>query len=297
MSANSASASHLEHWDRICRLLEEEAINLWKHWLELFVSDLIKDNDGHSFITKINLISLLTIFPNWDTVTIEEKDDQNQPIESTIRIPSQPSVPLQEFLFKCCDRLNQAIPNTLPKAVTALLAECLVDNLRLTYAELITANVFITTNQNASLQFYFDLRFLNLLFGGGRRTVAAVENSSTDDLAALTNSFKANIDPFDFELFHKHINGNVKRVTQRMHHQFGLLVPSFDHLTATSGTQVSTLQDKEPNVLALSVSGTLTNLFPLLPIIIPAAVVPTAAAIVSPVRSDQRSGGRTEKVY
>lgn len=298
LTTNTAATNHLEHWDRMCGLLDEEATALWKRWLDLFASDLLKEHNGHCFDTNVNLITLLTIFPSWDTIVVEEKDEQNQSIESTIRIPNQPSIPLQDFLFKCCSRLNKTIPNTLPKAITALLNDCIVERLRLTYSEFLTANELIANNQNVSLQFYFDLKFLNLLLGcSGRRTAATTNVGSRDyeNLATLANSYKAHIDPFDFEMFHKHINANVKKATQRMQYQFGLLVPNFEHLTTSSISTQTNAQDKEPNVLTLSAQAALTNLFPLLPIVIPTAPAAASAAITaSPAKEEKVI--KTEKV-
>lgn len=291
LSTSSPGSNHVEFWDRICRLLDEEALALWKRWVELFVADLLKEHSGYCFSTKISLITLLTIFPNWDTITVEEKDDENQLVQSVIRVPSQPSIPLQDFLFKCCNRLNQTIPNTLPKAVTHLLSECLIDRLRLTYAELLSANDFIATNQNSSLQYFFDLKFLNLLFGIGKRTSASMDNRESDALSTLANTFKSHIDPFDFEMFHKHVTANMKKATQRMQHQFGLLVPDFEHLTSATATgAVATAQDKDPNMLALSVGSAMTNMFPLLPIVLPMTNVSASASPVKeakPVKAEK----------
>lgn len=292
--SKESSTNQLEYWQRLCRLLDDEATILWKRWLHLFIVDMLKEHNGYCFDTKTNLIALLTIFSNWDTISVEEKDDQNRSVESIIRIPSQPSLPLQEFLFKCCGRLNQIIPNTLPRHIIALLAESLCDKLRLTYSELLTAQEFVASNQNIALQFYFDLKFLNLLFGFGRRSVAG-EKTDSEDLSALANGFKAHIDPFDFEMFHKHINANVKKATHRMRHQFGLLVPNYEHLnTVLTATQASTVQDKEPNVLTLSVGATLTNMFPLLPIVLSSAATTSTTVAVSPTK--QQRTIRTEKV-
>lgn len=292
LSTNTPSSNHLEFWERICCLLDEEALILWKRWVELFVTDLLKEHSGQCFPTEIDLITLLSIFPNWDTITIEEKDDENQLVQSVIRVPSQPSIPLQGFLFKCCRHLNQTIPNTLPKAVTHLLSQSLIDKLRVTYAELLSKNDFISTNQNVSLQYFFDLKFLNLLFGIGKRTSVSMDNRESDALLTLANTFKSHIDPFDFEMFHKHVTANVKKTTQRMQHQFGLLLVDFEHLTSTTSTgPVATTQDTIPNVLALSMDSAMSNMFPLLPIVLPTSTVSTTVTPVKEVKP-----AKTEKV-
>lgn len=280
--------SQLQHWQSMCQFLDNEAMLLWKRWLNIFISDLLQEHNGFCFSTNINFITLLTVCPNWDTIIVEEKDDQNQPIESVIRVPSLPSIILQDFLFICCDRLNRAVPSTLPKSMINLLTEYLSDKLRPTYRELLTAPDFLSSNQIASIQFYFDSKFLNMLLGFGSATVG--DDSDEQDFNSLANGFKAYIDPFDFEMFHKYIIANVKKAIHRMRHQFGLLAPNYEHLITLS-TQTNTLQDKEPNVLTLSDGASSANMFPLLPIVISttAAINATASPVKEqrPVRVDK----------
>lgn len=268
----SSSISSVEHWERICRLLDEESINLWKQWIELFIGERLRSNKGLCFDIDINLTSLLQLFANWETYTIEEKDESDASVQSTIRIPAHPSIHLQRFLFDSATQLNAQIPQTLPKQVTQLLSERLVDHLSKTYSELAEKNKFVINNQNASLQLYFDLKFLMLLFGGSSGTAI---NRKNDDIQALAMKFKAVIDPFDFELFHKYVNVNVKSTAQRMQHQYGLLIPSLVPLqTILSSTinkqNLAQAQEKDPNLLPLATTGTTQiNWFTLLPIVVP----------------------------
>lgn len=261
----SSNVSHVEHWERMCRLLNEESVNFWKQWIELFVSDVLRKQNGLCFSINIDLINLLDLFPNWETYMIEEKDESNSSVQSTIRVPAHPSIPLQQFLFDCCTKLNEKIAETLPKIVTSLLTERLLDRIVTTYAELCNKNEFVLTNQNACLQLYFDLKFLTLLFLNGKRN---------DQLQALANKFKAGIDPFDFELLHKYINSNVKFAAQRKQHQYGLLIPNTSTnqslLAAMTKTSTSHLvQEKDPNLLSLASNGVAhSTWFPLLPIVV-----------------------------
>lgn len=256
----TSNVSHIEHWERICSLLNEESINLWKLWIDLFVNDILRKQHGLCFNIKVDLMSLLDLFPNWETYTIEEKDETNSTVQSTIRVPAHPSIALQTFLFEFCTKLNGKVPETLPKPVTVLLMDRLLDCIVNTYTELSDKNEFIFTNQNACLQFYFDLKFLTLIFHNGKRN---------DHLQLLSNKFKAGIDPFDFELLHKYINANVKMAAQRKQHQYGLLTNQ-SLLTAVSKTGASNLtQEKDPNLLPLASNGAAHgNWFTLLPIVV-----------------------------
>lgn len=262
---NETNVSNIEHWERICRLLNEESINLWKKWIKSFVSDCLHSNNELCFSIDIALHNLLDLFPNWETYSIEEKDESNESVQSIIRVPAHPSIPLQRFLFDCCKQLNQRIPETLPKPVTILLTENLLGHIIDTYKELSENNEFIASNQNASLQLYFDIKFVMLLLSNGKRS---------EQFQKIAATFKAAIDPFDFELFHKYVNANVKFAAQQLHHQYGLLIPtSLNHQallsTTTKQNTANFFQEKDPNLLALANSGSVhSNWFALLPIVV-----------------------------
>lgn len=261
--------SNAEQWDRVSRLLDEEMVNLWKRWIDTFIVQRLQSNGGHCFATDIK--NLLAILPKWETISVEEKDDSNQIIASNIRVPNQISLPLQQFLFDCCRQLTKLVPHTLSRQVTALLADRLVTELVHTYTNLYENNAsFMATSQNGSLQFYFDLKCVALLFLGGRRH---------DELDTLTGKFKANIDPFDFEMFHKYINSNIKTMAQRMQHVYGVLLPNVQHLNSILATiskanaAVPTSIEKDPNVLPLCANETNTHWFIQLPLVVPSKVM------------------------
>lgn len=275
----SSNVSHIEHWERVCRLLNEESVNLWKQWIDQFISDILRKQNGLCFNIKIDQMTLLNLFPNWETYLIEEKDESNTSVQSTIRVPAHPSIPLQKFLFDSCTKLNEKIAETLPKPVTTLLTERLLGCIVNTYNELSDKNEFVFINQNACLQLYFDLKFLTILFLNGKRN---------DQLQTLANKFKAGIDPFDFELLHKYINANVKLAAQRKQHQYGLLITSTlanqSLLAAMTKTVTTNLaQEKDPNLLPLANSGVAhSNWFTLLPIVVSTK---TPAVLTGPVEN------------
>lgn len=292
----SSNVSHIEHWERVCRLLTEESVNLWKQWNELFINDLLRKQNGLCFNIKIDLLTLLDLFPNWETYTIEERDESNASVQSTIRVPAHPSIPLQRFLFDCSTKLNEKIPETLLRSVTALLNDRLLDCIINTYTELSSKNEFVFSNQNACLQFYFDLKLLTILFLNGKRN---------DQLQSLANKFKAGIDPFDFELLHKYVNANVKLAAQRKQHQYGLLIPStltnqslLAAMTKTGTAHLS--QEKDPNLLSLANSGAAHgNWFTLLPIVVSSKTSTTLneSATENKVPSTQTKSEKVITIY
>lgn len=287
--SNESNVSKIEHWERTCRSLNEESIKLWKQWIDLLLIDCLSKNKGLCFAIQMDLVTLLDIFPNWETYTIEEKDESNSSVQSTIRVPAHPSIPLQNFLFGCCSKLNERVPETLSKSVTILLSERLLDRISNTYSELSEKNDFISTNQNASLQMYFDLKYLSILFSIGKRN---------DQLQAMAMKFKNAIDPFDFELFHKYINANVKFAAQRTIQQYGLLIPSSlaDQLvTITKQASAGLTQEKDPNLLCLANNNSShSNWFNLLPIVVTKKTQPVLAETTETKSST--SVAKSEKV-
>lgn len=291
--SNETNVSNIEHWEKTCRLLNEESINLWKKWIELLINDCFAKNNGLCFSIQIDLITLLGIFPNWETYTIEEKDESNASVQATIRVPAHSSIPLQQFLLDCCTKLNERVPEALPKHVTNLLADRLFECILNTYQELSDKNEFVMTNQNAALQLYFDLKFLQILFSNGKRN---------DQLQALATKIKGVIDPFDFELFHKYLNANVKLATQRTLQIYGLLMPTSltnQLATMTKQSSLSLAQEKDPNLLCLANGGSShSNWFTLLPIVV--TTKSNAGSVALPEQSDSKEVivgiGRNEKV-
>lgn len=258
-----SNISNIEYWEQICHQLNDESINLWQQWLQSFLDECLYTKDGLCFPIDITLVTMLDLFPNWEQFSIEEKDESNTTVQSIIRVPAHPSIPLQRFLFDCCTKLNRRIPETLPKTVTQILNANLLEHILCTYKALCDSSDFVINNQNIALQLYFDVKFVMVLLSNG------MQNEKFQEIAA---KFKAAIDPFDFELFHKYINANVKLAAQRLLHQYGLLIVSTassqTFLTASiKQTKVTGAHDKDPNLLSLANGGAVhTNWFTMLPI-------------------------------
>ncbi|CAO1415921.1 unnamed protein product [Diamesa serratosioi] len=244
-----------KEWNNVCLLLEEESLRFWKLWVELFVKEWKQLDD------KVTVITLLTDFPNWDTITIEEKDETDNTVQSQIYVPSQLSFSIQSYLYEIITQLNRIIPHTLPKSIHLLIVEKLVEKLA-DYYEKLKTNEFVNGNQKASWQYFLDLKVLALMFVGR-------ENKSISErYQQLISHFKSVIDPFDFDVFYQHVNNNVKRNAFRTQCGFGCLIPNIEQLSGILANQsFSTAQDKDPNILTMSTTGTTVPWFPLLPIV------------------------------
>ncbi|ETN58724.1 hypothetical protein AND_009688 [Anopheles darlingi] len=258
-AAITVSEEDPERWAKVSGLLEEESLRFWSVWVERF------HESWPSLPVEVGYGTLLNDFPSWETVTIEENDENNQPIQSTIRVPSLPSIPLQRFLHHVCDLLNEAIPQTIPRAIVTQIVELLTTDLR-RYYEQLAADEFTVQNQSIALQYYLDLRFLQLMFVGRE------QKQLSEQFTQLTARFKSYVDPFDFDVFYAHLNTNVKRSVGKLQHFLGVLVCQPEQLSTLVGGTVTGQGgkvpfDKNANILALSSNSMNVAWFPLLPIV------------------------------
>ncbi|XP_058118348.1 conserved oligomeric Golgi complex subunit 1 [Anopheles ziemanni] len=282
--AITVSEEDPERWEKVSGLLDEESVRFWTLWMDLFHASWppLSQDVGYG--------TLLNDFPAWETVTIEENDEHNQPIQSTIRVPSQPSISLQKFLHHVYELLNAVIPQTIPKPIMLDVVTRLAVGL-LTHYDALAGNEFVSQNQTVALQFYLDLRFLQLMF------VGRDQKQLNERFSVLIGRFKAYIDPFDFDVFYTHLNANVKRSASKLQHFLGAFVCHSDQLataigaggTSTGGTKLGT-QEKNPNILSLSSNSLNVMWFPLLPVVSKDTAILTTANVAgeSTGMKDQR---------
>jgi hypothetical protein len=200
---------------------------------------------------------------NWETILIEEKDEQDEAIESTIHVPAQLSFTIQNFLHDIVTQLNRIIPHTLPQSIRQKIVERLVEILYEFYKKL-SENEFVKENQKASWQYFLDLKILMMLF------VSRENKKVNDDFQAIANQIKSYIDPFDFDVFYQYVNNNIKKNVIRMQHGLGCLIPNIDHLSGIQVNQtLAATHDKDPNVITLTSEATSLPWFPLLPVVVP----------------------------
>lgn len=255
-----------KEWNSVCGLLEEESIRFWCMWLYIFVGE------WKQLERKPDLNMMLKDFPCWDTITIEEKDESENVVESQIHVPSQLSMSVQCWIYEIITSLNKIVPHTLPKSIHMQVVEKLVTKLQERY-EALSTDEFINENQKAAWQFFLDVKVLTMLFVGRDNKVM------TEKFLQLVNHFKSIIDPFDFDVFYIHVNTNIKRNAARLQHGVGCLVPNMEHLnTVLANQNMTSPHDKDPNILTMSSTATSIAWFPLLPIITAKESVPVQEA-------------------
>uniref|UniRef100_A0A182Q3X1 Conserved oligomeric Golgi complex subunit 1 n=1 Tax=Anopheles farauti TaxID=69004 RepID=A0A182Q3X1_9DIPT len=271
-SAIAVSEEDPERWTKVAGLLEDESLRCWTLWVERF------QQTWPALSVDMGYASLLNDFPVWETVTIEENDENNQPIQSTIRVPAQPSFPVQTFLHRVHELLNEAIPQTIARPIMLDIVERLSEIL-LKHYNTLADDAFVQQNQTIALQLYLDVRFLQLMLIGRE------QKQLNERFTVLVGRFKAYIDPFDFDVFYAHLNANVKRSVTKLQHFLGAFICHGEHLATMVGGGATVpagtaMLDKNPNILALSSNSLNLVWFPLLPVVSKDTAIDASAANV-----------------
>lgn len=255
---NGMSFTGNDQWTAIAQLLTTESINYWMRFADQYFAEWCVSYSSSRPLTDYHHV--LEEFTAWQSVTIVEKDEEENSVQSTIRIPAQPSIRLQTTLFRVATDLNKIAPQTIPLQVVGHLMERITREL-LKYYDTSNDQQIVADYQNVSLQFYFDIKYLSLMLINRE-----IQDKTLAEYAQkLANQFKSQVDPFDFELFYVHLTRNVKTAVNRTLQSLGVIIPNMEQLAAVlEGGEKPVTSDREPNVLALS--GTTVSWFPLLPI-------------------------------
>uniref|UniRef100_A0A6M2DMV3 Conserved oligomeric Golgi complex subunit 1 n=1 Tax=Xenopsylla cheopis TaxID=163159 RepID=A0A6M2DMV3_XENCH len=200
-------------------------MKLWQCWLDS-VDMSIQSSIDKSMPKELSSRIMLNVLSQWETVTIQEKDDeQNKTIDSNIRIPIQTSFPLQTVLCSANARLAQVASHLMPDAIRKKLIKSLNHKILQQYESYLAKDDnYIKSNQVTAVQFYFDVKYLQTLTSGNVRDEPGFQN--------VGDALKKLIDPFDFDVFYPHLQRNVKRAVQKTQVQLGCLVGNAEQLNA-----------------------------------------------------------------
>lgn len=205
-------------------------------------------------------------------------------MQSTFRLPTQPSISLQMYLHKAIEMLNKTVPQTLPRQILDTFNDRLLQGLYDHYRALLrqeddeeSMRLQGCSLQNICLQIYFDMVFLQNAF--------VCDRERKESFNGLRNLCREHIDPFDFELCSSQLLTNAKSVVNRYTCLFGLLTPLANQINSVGG--VASNAEKDPNVLSLCSSSAATLWFPLLPVVV--ADTPSSREEDSPLMEAKRT--------
>ncbi|VVD04236.1 unnamed protein product [Leptidea sinapis] len=250
-----------KRWANVCEALKNDCHYCWGKWVELVmekVEGLTKSlPQGFSLEENIDYLMM-----QWDIIKIEEKDEEGNPIESTIKVPAGPSLKLQQYLYTISRLLDEIVPHTLPSQIHASFIDN-VTSISLVHYETVIKQKEKDINQRCALQLLMDVRYLTLLL------VPRENKKYMETSQEICEFLRQKIDPFDYDVFYPYIQTNLKRSVQRVKTLLGSLILEHGQLTGIIGSKpVSSggSGDKETNILASADS----HWFSILPVATPA---------------------------
>lgn len=250
----------LKRWNGLCVVLKENCQFCWGKWVDIVVAKVEDLTKGlpQAFTLEANIDYLMM---QWDVIKITEKDEEGNPIESTIKVPAGPSLKLQEYLYATSRILDEVAPHTLPIDTHTLFIERVVAITFAHYDKVIRENE-ADINQRCALQLLMDVRHLTLLL------VPRENKMFTEQSIKICEFLRQKIDPFDYDVFYKYIQTSLKRSVQRVQTLLGSLILHHGQLTSLIGTKPVLSGGTGDKASALLASGD-SHWFSLLPVAAP----------------------------
>lgn len=179
--------------------------------------------------SAISMTYVLQSLAKWETVTLEETSSDGA--ESSIQVPTQPGLCLQESLLRFTSNLSRLSPSPyLRENLTREVLHFVLDK----YTPLLdTALASKSLVQRMNIQFLFDVKYLSNVL---------VTNQSQDTLVKhKIVDFEKAIDVFDLEIILPHLNANMDRCVGKTQCLLGIKCThahSSGHVTMTSSSSV-----------------------------------------------------------
>jgi len=240
-------------WKAVTEFLRTSALEFFNIWTKEVVANMEQNLKMQLMMTT--MVDALQRTPLWDEIVVEEEREDGGAVQSRIRVPMNPSFPLQQVLFQVCQEINRIGPHAIPKKAQLSLMEDVCNALLKCYENQIISHVSVLP-QPVALQLLFDIRFICAL-------LLARDNKSLGERAKnLFESLEGQVDPFDLDVFNPHLHGHVKRAVQRLQFVFGPLLTCDRHailwaarLASSAGCGSSSgVQPETPSVVALASS-------------------------------------------
>ncbi|XP_064475114.1 conserved oligomeric Golgi complex subunit 1-like [Ornithodoros turicata] len=237
---------------------------------------VITDTELKAF--KENMMSgsvdtILQTILQWSEVEIQEETEGGGKVKSTIHLPHQISVSLQELLFGICQEINRVFGHSLSREALMDANLRILDGVQPIYresAKAVSQSQPTPLCQTWALQILLDIRVLAELLRPGT-------SRSDDTLNALRSQLESYIDPFDLDVFTPHLVRHVEHVTYQSSLLLGLtLSPNRLHYDRPQQPPATVVH----NILPLHANATRFSLLPITSRFLDRAEPPTLHAPV-----------------
>lgn len=219
------------------------------------------------------MASLLT----WSEVEIQEETEGGSTVQSTLRVPLQVTVALQELLFSVCQEVNRIFGHSLSRATQAEVSRAVLAEVEPTYvlsAKAVSSHNPASLSQNWALQLLLDVSVLSQLLQG--------------NVSATWSALESYVDPFDLDVVVPHLEKHASQAAQQASLLLGLCLSPQRFLCERPTPVRSAGAVLGHNVLPLhSVAGR----FPLLPTLSRFLEQPDSRSAGSPDQPPKSSSG------
>uniref|UniRef100_T1JDY8 Conserved oligomeric Golgi complex subunit 1 n=1 Tax=Strigamia maritima TaxID=126957 RepID=T1JDY8_STRMM len=252
------------NWENQKIELITHANKLLRKWKEIVLNDAV--NSLRSILKGKTLGDSLLHLPKlirycflvrqlWDTIDIQEENEDGKLVSSVIRIPGQASWTLVKILHSVCLEINKAAPHFLPREILQEMQADILERILTAYEE--NTLVSDSISQVAALQLLFDVNFISNLMSAKDDKVLAAR------IVKLTEFIESHVDPFDLDVFSPYIQVNLKKCVQRASVILGALVNPSKTNAFLSMARISLSQNEQHNILSLNPSIPHFSLLPL----------------------------------
>ncbi|KAL1452703.1 hypothetical protein WDU94_006907 [Cyamophila willieti] len=222
----TTSQAESNNWNQVVALLLSCNHKAWDRYIALSKPHYFAMFT--SLTTSGNMAYVLQTLARWETVTIEDASEANAAQESTIQVPTQPGLALQESLIRFTSSLCRLSPS--PYLRENLTREIL--NFLLTKFTPLAENSLHSKQlvQRMNIQGLFDVKYLSNVLATNQTVSVAVKQKITD--------FEKAIDVFDLEIILPYLNENIDKCVGKTQCLLGVKSThahsSNSHVTVTS---------------------------------------------------------------
>uniref|UniRef100_A0A8D8YNK1 Conserved oligomeric Golgi complex subunit 1 n=1 Tax=Cacopsylla melanoneura TaxID=428564 RepID=A0A8D8YNK1_9HEMI len=225
---NTLSTSQAEsNWNQVVAILLSCNHKAWDRYIVLSKPHYFAMFSSLDTSSAANMAYVLQTLAKWETVTIEDTQESNTEA-TTIQVPTQPGLALQESLVRFTSSLCRLSPS--PYLRENLTRE--IFNFLLTKLTPLAENSLHSKQlvQRMNIQGLFDVKYLANVLATNQTVPAGVKQKITD--------FEKAIDVFDLEIIAPYLNENIDKCVGKTQCLLGVKSThahsSNSHVTVTS---------------------------------------------------------------
>merc|ERR1711937_586540 len=203
-------------------------------WIELSTSKI--DEQYYKELSEFLLTQDLENISCW--IDLEEQN---------VKIPSQPTIIVHQFLGRICNLLNTCEAHAFTKTVIAKLVKAFASKIATAYKNFMDEQSDMKFSQFFAVQQIFDVKFLKLIFDHN--------DSDNDAFKNYENWLGEFVDPFDHDVISANIDKYVQRALDRVSVLYGVINLNAQKHGSSKSSSVGQVQEGH-NIIPLNNAST-----------------------------------------